>query len=94
MTLAWTLFDTVSALQLYGFKTKATVSDGAHTSLLVIKFLAGFGSGAFGNKPAGSCDGIHDVKAWFVNPYTNKKDPHCPSHQVYIHFMHSFKASI
>ena len=68
-----TLFDTMDALQLYGFKTKATISDGASTNLLAIKLLTGFGSGAFGNKPAGSCQDIHEVKAWFTNPYTNEK---------------------
>ena len=57
-----TLLDTMGALQLYGFKTKATVSDGASTNLLAIKLLTGFGSGAFGNKPVGSCDDIHEVK--------------------------------
>ena len=79
-----TLFDTMDALQLYGFKTKATVSDGASTNLLAIKLLTGFGSGAFGNKPAGSCQDIHEVKAWFTNPYTNEKvfTLICPSHQV------------
>ena len=78
------LFDTMGMLQLYGFKTKATVSDGASTNLLAIKLLTGFGTGAFGNKPCGSCEDIHEVKAWFINPYTNEKvfTLICPSHQV------------
>ena len=68
-----TLFDTMGVLQLYGFKTKATISDGASTNLLAIKLLTGFGSGALGNKAVGSCSDIYEVKAWFINPYTNEK---------------------
>ena len=52
--------------------------------LSAIKMLTGFGSEAYGNKPLGSCDDIHQVKSWFTNPYTNEKVlvVICPSNQV------------
>ena len=67
-----------------GFQRKLLFCDGASNNLSAIKVLTGFGSGAYGNKPLGSCDDIHQVKAWFTNPYTNKKVfvVICPSHQV------------
>ncbi len=79
-----TLFEAMYALQLYGFKTKVIVCDGASPNLAAVKLLTGFGSGAFGSKPAGSCGDVHEVKAWFINPYTNEKvfALICPSHQV------------
>lgn len=79
-----TLFETMHAFQLYGFKTKAIVCDGAGPNLSSIKILTGFGHGAYGNKTPGSCDDIHDVKTWFLNPFTNEKvyTLICPSHQL------------
>ena len=79
-----TLFETMQALHMYGFETKAIVCDGASANLSAIKLLSGFGSGTYGNKPPGSCIDIHDVQAWFLNPFTNKKvfTIICPSHQV------------
>lgn len=79
-----TLFDVMYAFQLYGFKTKAIVCDGASTNLSAIKILTGFGSGAFGHKEDDSVEDIHEVQAWFTNPYTNEKVYIiiCPSHQV------------
>ena len=79
-----TLHDAMHIFQLYGFTTKVIVCDGASNNLSTIKILTGFGSGAYGNKPLGSCDDIHRVKAWFTNPYTNEKVfvVICPSHQV------------
>ena len=70
---------------MYGFETKATVCDGASANLSVIKLPSGFGSGTYGNKPPGSCIDIHEVQAWFLNPFTNKKvfTIICPSHQVH-----------
>lgn len=79
-----TLFETMHAFQLYGFKTKAIVCDGASPNLSSIKILTGFGHGAYGNKTPGSSGDIHDVKTWFLNPFTNEKvfTLICPSHQV------------
>ena len=80
-----TLYDTMFILHLHGFETKVIVCDGARANLSSIKILTGFGSGAFGHKPVGSCADIHEVKAWFINSYTNEKVfiIMCPSHQVY-----------
>ena len=82
-----TLYDTMFIFHLYGFETKVIVCDGASANLSSIKILTGFGSGAFGNKPIGSCADIHEVQAWFTNPYTNEKvfTIICPSHQVHLH---------
>lgn len=82
-----TLYDTMFIFHLYGFETKVIVCDGASANLSSIKILTGFGSGAFGNKPIGSCADIHEVQAWFTTPYTNEKvfNIICPSHQVYLH---------
>ena len=55
------------AFQLYGFKIKAIIRDGASTNLLAIKILAGFGSGAYGYMEEGAED-VHEVQAWFTNP--------------------------
>ncbi len=68
-----TLFDAMYCLQLHGFETKALVCDGASPNLAAIKLLTGFGSGTFGSKPAGSCGVVHEVKAWFINPFTKEK---------------------
>ena len=78
------LFDTMYALQLYNFETIAVLCDGASSNLSAIKILTGFGHGAYGAKEAGTCDDIHEVKAWFTNPFTDKKvfTLICPSHQV------------
>ena len=51
-----TLFDVLYAFQLYGFKTKAIVCDGASTNLSAIKILTGFGSGAYGHKEEESAE--------------------------------------
>ena len=79
-----TLFETMHTFQLYGFKTKAIICDGASSNLSSIKILTGFGHGAYGNKVLGSSDDIHDVKTWFLNPFTNEKVfiLICPSHRV------------
>ena len=79
-----TIFETIHALQIYGFETTATVCDGTSTNLSAIKILSGFGAGAYGNKPLGSCADIHEIQAWFINPFTNRKVCTfiCPSHQV------------
>ena len=84
-----TLYDTIHIFQLYGFVTKVIVCDGASNNLAAIKMLTGFGSGAYGNKPLRSCVDIHEVQAWFINPYTNNKvfTIVCPSHQVYMYFV-------
>ena len=79
-----TLFDAMYAFQLYGFKTKAIICDGASTNLLAIKVLTGFGSGAYGHKEEESADNKHKVQTWFTNPFTNGRvyTIICPSHQV------------
>ena len=78
-----TLFETRQALDMYGFETKVCVCDGASANLSAIKMLLGFGNSTYGSKPAGSCSDIHEFKAWFLNPFTNKKGTIiCPSHQV------------
>ncbi len=79
-----TLFEAMYCLQLHGFETKVLVCDGASPNLAAIKLLTGFGNGAFGSKPAGSCGDVHEVKAWFINLFTKEKvfTLICPSHQV------------
>jgi len=79
-----TTFETIHALQVYGFETTATVCDGASNNLSARKILSGFGAGAYGNKPVGSCEDIHEIQAWFINPFTKRKvfTFICPSHQV------------
>ena len=61
-----------------------TIHIGFATKVKVIKMLTGCGSGAYGNKPLRSSVDIHEVQAWFTNPYTNNKvfTIVCPSHQV------------
>ncbi len=75
-----TLYETIHALHLYGFNTKAIVCDGASSNMATIKQLTGFGSGPYGAQEAPiMCDDIastphsHEVKAWFLNPHTNEK---------------------
>ncbi len=79
-----TLFDAMYVFQLYGFKTKAIICDGASTNLSAIKVLTGFGSGAYGHKEGESVEDVHEVQAWFTNPFTKGKvyTIICPSHQV------------
>ncbi len=79
-----TLHEAMYALELYGFHTKVVMCDGASPNLTALKHLTGFGSGAFGVQPPGSTMGVHHVKAWFMNPFTNEKvfTIICPSHQV------------
>ena len=81
-----TLFDAMYAFQLYGFKTKAIICDGASTNLSAVKVLTGFGSGAYGHKEGEGIEDVHEVQAWFTNPFTNGKVYIiiCPSHQVII----------
>lgn len=80
-----TLFDTMYAFQLYGFKTKAVLGDGAGPNLSMAKQLTGFGSGAYGAKKKGTYEDIHEITPWFVNPFTGDKTfiLMCPSHQVH-----------
>ena len=80
-----TLFDAMYAFQLYGFKTKAIICDGASTNLSAIKVLTGFGSGAYGHKEEEGVEDVQEVQACFTNPFTNGKvyAVICPSHQVY-----------
>ena len=80
-----TLFDSMCALHLYGFKTKAILGDGAGPNLCMIKHLIGFGSGAFGHKQKGSCPDIHAIQPFFNNVFTGEKVFvfMCPSHQVF-----------
>ena len=79
-----TLFDTMCVLQLFGFKTKAILGDGAGPNLSMLKHLTGFGSGAFGHKERGSHPDIHAICPFFTNPFTGEKvfTLMCPSHQV------------
>ncbi len=97
-----TLYETIHALHLYGFNTKAIVCDGASSNMATIKQLTGFGSGAYGVQDENApilCDvdiastprgtNTHEVKAWFLNPHTNEKvyTLICPSHQVSVRFI-------
>ena len=58
-----TLFDAMYAFQLYGFKTKAIICDGASTNLSAVKVLTGFGSGAYGHKEGEGIEDVHEVQA-------------------------------
>ena len=49
-----------------------------------LKILTGFVSGAYGHKEEEGAEDVHEVQAWFTNPFTNGKvyTIICPSHQV------------